>query len=89
VQLAMALAKRDLSDPSQGLHAINIVVERVRKTLVDAWAITPHVYRRVPIVTVSENYDRLYYPDDAPARSELYARYLGVTAQPTPVSTMH
>lgn len=76
-QLSAALAKRDLSDPDEGAHAVNIVVEHIRQALTQTWSISPETYRRLPIVTVSENYDRLYYPADAPARSERYARYLG------------
>jgi phenylalanyl-tRNA synthetase alpha chain len=76
-QLSYALTKRDLSDPDEGIHAVNIVVDQIRRALTKAWSISPEIHRRLPIVTVAENYDRLYYPGDAPARSERYARYLG------------
>jgi phenylalanyl-tRNA synthetase alpha chain len=76
-QLSTTLAKRDLSNPEEGIHAVNIVVDQIDQALRKAWSISPEVHRRLPIVTVAENYDRLYYPGDAPARSERYARYLG------------
>ncbi|HEY2947538.1 MAG TPA: hypothetical protein VGJ53_03925 [Micromonosporaceae bacterium] len=76
-ELARALALRDLTDPSAGPHAIQLVVDRLERALSDAWAVP---VRRDPgprIVTVADNYDRLRYSPDAITRDRRYSRYVG------------
>lgn len=71
--IRQATSLRDLSDPSQGVHALNIVVNTIANALSD-W--NPEIRRPDPVVNVSDNYDNLLYPKDAAARSPRYARYV-------------
>ena len=71
-----ALSIRDLTDPAQGPHAIQRVVEACIAALVDAWGCSTRVHRASPIVSVADNYDRLRYPTDGPARDPRYTRYV-------------
>lgn len=76
-QLDAALACRDLADPEQGPHAIQLIVDRIEQTLSRDWRIP---VRRDPgprVVTVADNYDRLGYTRDAITRDGRYTRYLG------------
>jgi phenylalanyl-tRNA synthetase alpha chain len=76
-QLDAALACRDLSDPAQGPHAMQVVVDRIEEGLTAAWGIP---VRRDPgprVVRVADNYDRLGYTADAITRDRRYSRYLG------------
>ncbi|MBM7804370.1 phenylalanyl-tRNA synthetase alpha chain [Geodermatophilus bullaregiensis] len=71
-----ALALRDLSDPSAGLHAVQLVVDRLEAALTDLWGLP---VRRDPgprIVPVADNYDRLRYPPDAVTRDRRHTRYV-------------
>jgi phenylalanyl-tRNA synthetase alpha chain len=76
-QLARALAVRDLTDPSTGPHALQVVVDRLERALAEAWAVP---VRRDPgprVVAVADNYDRLRYSPDAVTRDRRYSRYVG------------
>ena len=74
--LSKSLTITDLSDPKNGLHAINIIVEKVRTTLEKAFVTTPiEVYRTPPLVNVQENFDMLLFPTDNAGRSSRYTRY--------------
>ncbi len=75
-QLDRALALRDLSDPAAGAHALQLVADAIRAGLERAWGCPVHVHRSNAIVTISENYEVLGYPADAPAREARYTRYL-------------
>jgi phenylalanyl-tRNA synthetase alpha chain len=46
------------------------------RALTDAWACALVVRRNSPVVSVDENYRRLHYPDDGPARASRYTRYI-------------
>jgi phenylalanyl-tRNA synthetase alpha chain len=74
--LERALALRDLSDPDDGPHAMQLVYSAIADALSDRWACPVREYRQSPIVTVAENYGVLGYPADAPARDARYTRYL-------------
>jgi phenylalanyl-tRNA synthetase alpha chain len=76
-QLDAALTCRDLTDPAQGPHAVQLVVDRIEHTLTSAWGIP---VRRDPgprIVAVADNYDRLRYSPEAVTRDSRYTRYVG------------
>jgi phenylalanyl-tRNA synthetase alpha chain len=76
-ELARALALRDLTDPSAGPHALQLVVDRLERALARAWGMP---VRRSPgprVVSVADNYDRLRYSADAAARDRRYSRYVG------------
>ncbi|SNT29458.1 phenylalanyl-tRNA synthetase alpha chain [Asanoa hainanensis] len=75
-QLEAALARRDLTDPAHGEHAIQHVVGRIERALADEWGIP---VRRDPghrIVTIADNYDRLRYDGAAVTRDRRYSRYV-------------
>ena len=71
-----ALSIRDLTDPAQGSHAMQQLVDACVERLVDAWGCEKRVHRSSPIVSVADNYDRLRYPADGPAREARYTRYV-------------
>jgi phenylalanyl-tRNA synthetase alpha chain len=65
-QLRSALAVRDLTDPSQGAHAMQLLCDAIVGALAAAWG-----------AAVRDNYDRLYYPADGVARDARYTRWIG------------
>jgi len=76
-QLRAALAVRDLTDPSQGAHAMQLLCNALVGALAAAWGATVRVVRTSPIVAARDNYDRLYYPADGVARDARYTRWIG------------
>src|ERR1043165_6343089 len=76
-QLRAALAVRDLSDPTHGAHAIQLVCDAITGALTAAWGAALRVVRASPVVTARDNYDRLYYPPDGVARAARYTRWIG------------
>lgn len=78
--LRRALLLRDLTDPEQGPHAMQLLLDRIVDALRTHWAVTPIVSRRSPVVSIRDNYDRLHYPPDGAARDARYTRYVCETA---------
>jgi phenylalanyl-tRNA synthetase alpha chain len=74
--LRRLLHLRDLTDPAQGRHAVQLVVERIETALAAAARVPLHRHRLSPVVPVEDNYDRLGYAPDAAARDARYSRYL-------------
>ncbi len=75
-ELHAALSLRDLTDPAQGPHAIQLVVDSIRTALGTAWPYTELWTRRDhPLVTLADNYDNLGYAADAVTREARYTRY--------------
>src|SRR5512138_586442 len=74
--LARALALRDLTDPGQGPHAVQLLVDAAVSALARAWGSPVHVERAHPVVTVADNYDALLYPPGGAARDARYTRYV-------------
>jgi len=76
-RLEASLAIPDLSDPINGLHAINLVVDSIYKYLSrkDGWP-KPEIRRGNPISSVTNDFDRLYFPLDNVTRLPRYTRYL-------------
>ena len=76
-RLANTLAIKDLSDPDNGIHAINLVVRKVYDYLLAKknWP-KPEVRRAHPISSVTNDFDRLYFPPDSLNRLPRYTRYL-------------
>jgi phenylalanyl-tRNA synthetase alpha chain len=71
------LAVRDLTDPAQGRHAIQLVVAAVLDAVTTRWPDLPLVIHRGDrIVDVADNYDRLGYDPSAAARDSRYTRYV-------------
>jgi phenylalanyl-tRNA synthetase alpha chain len=71
-----ALALRDLTDPAQGPHAMQLLVDAAVAALAKAWGSTVTVERAHPVVTVADNYDALLYPPGGAARDARYTRYV-------------
>ncbi len=75
-QLQAALGVRDLCDPGEGPHAIQIVIDRAVAALSRAWSCEVRWCRGPSVVLVADNYDRLGYPADAITREARYTRYV-------------
>jgi len=76
VQLQRDLGLRDLSEPAEGRHAIQILISHAGEGLCDAWGCEVRWCRGPRIVPVADNYDRLGYPAEAITRAVRYTRYV-------------
>ncbi len=74
---APALARRDLTDPTTGGHAVQLVVTAAETALAGAGDIPVRHAPGPRVVRVTDNYDRLRYDRDAVTRDRRYSRYLG------------
>lgn len=76
-RLQASLASTDLTDPKNGIHAINLVIEKIHNFLSSkkGWPV-PRIIRSSPITTVLQNFDLLRFPIDNPGRSSRYTRYI-------------
>lgn len=77
--LVSALSRRDLTDPSQGPHALQLLVDDAARALAELWGADRRTVRSRPVVAVEDNYDRLGYSSDAVARDVRYTRYVSPT----------
>ena len=77
--LQVALELRDLSDPADGPHAMQLLLDHVLGALSGAWHCTLDVQRRRPLVSVEDNYDRLGYAAADITRDARYSRYAAET----------
>jgi phenylalanyl-tRNA synthetase alpha chain len=75
-QLRLDLGLRDLSDPAEGRHAIQILAGRAVAALSRAWGCEVRWCRGPRIVPVADNYDRLGYAAEAITRDARYTRYV-------------
>lgn len=75
-QLARDLAIADLSDPSDGPHAIQQLVEEAVTALTQTWGCPARWYRGPRVVTVADNYDDLGYDAADVTRNARYTRYV-------------
>ena len=75
-QLQAALSIRDLSDPGEGPHAIQILIDRAVEALARAWSCEVRWCRGPKVVPVADNYDRLGYGPGAITREARYTRYV-------------
>jgi phenylalanyl-tRNA synthetase alpha chain len=75
-QLARDLAVRDLTDPAEGTHAVQLVLERAVRALADRWGCEVRWYRGERIVPVADNYDLLGYDPADVTRDARYTRYV-------------
>ncbi len=76
-EVGRALAVRDLTDPREGLHALQRLVDDVVGALGRAWNCEPVVHRGARVVSLADNYDALGYAPDAVTRDARYTRYVG------------
>ncbi|MBB5788659.1 hypothetical protein [Jiangella mangrovi] len=77
--LVDALSLRDLTDPAQGPHALQVLVSSAADALGTRWDADVRVLRSRPVVAVEDNYDRLGYRPDAVSRDLRYTRYVSDT----------
>ncbi len=75
-QLRRDLGIRDLSDPAEGPHAIQILIDHAAGELCRAWGCEVRYCRGPRIVPVADNYDRLGYPAEVVTRDTRYTRYV-------------
>ncbi|MCL2018004.1 MAG: hypothetical protein FWG80_04530 [Alphaproteobacteria bacterium] len=75
-----ALNLRDLSNPSEGLHAMQLIMNNCIKALENHWKTKTVIYRESPIVSIADNYDRIGYPPEGASRDSRYTRYVCDTA---------
>lgn len=75
-QLRYALNLRDLSNPDDGLHAMQSLLQSILDSLAKAWSCQVKIWRESPIVSIEDNYDRLNYPKDGASRNARYTRYV-------------
>jgi phenylalanyl-tRNA synthetase alpha chain len=75
-QLQRDLGMRDLSDPAEGPHAIQILIGHAVEGLARAWGCEVRWCRGSRVVPVADNYDRLGYPAEAITRDVRYTRYV-------------
>ena len=75
-QLQRDLGLRDLSDPAEGPHAIQLLAARAVAGLSRAWGGGVRWCRGPRIVPVADNYDRLGYAAEAITRDTRYTRYV-------------
>jgi phenylalanyl-tRNA synthetase alpha chain len=75
-QLRLALQVRDLSDPAEGPHAMQVLIDRAVAMLCRAWSCEVRWCRGPRIVPVADNYDRLGYAAEAITRDTRYTRYV-------------
>jgi phenylalanyl-tRNA synthetase alpha chain len=80
VQLQRDLGIRDLSEPAEGPHAIQILIDRAVARLRRAWGCEVRWCRGPRIVPVADNYDRLGYAVAAITRDARYTRYVDATS---------
>jgi phenylalanyl-tRNA synthetase alpha chain len=76
VQLQRDLGLRDLSEPAEGPHAIQVLIGQAVERLCRAWECEVRWCRGPRIVPVADNYDRLGYRAGAITRETRYTRYV-------------
>ena len=76
VAYRQAVAIRDLTDPGQGSHALQLLIQAAVQALSAAWGVPASVQRSNPVTPIEDNYDRLRYPADGAARDARYTRYV-------------
>lgn len=74
--LRQALNLRDLTDPEDGRHAMQILIDDILAALRRQWGCEIKIHRESPVISIEENYDKLRYPRDGAARDARYTRYV-------------
>jgi phenylalanyl-tRNA synthetase alpha chain len=78
-EIARALRTRDLTDPTEGAHAVQRIVDDIVAALLRSWRCGRRLHRGARIVSVLDNYDALGYTTDAVTRDARYTRYVSPT----------
>ena len=74
--LCCALNLTDLTNPRQGTHAMQLLLQEIRHALVRHWRCRQLMIRSSSVVPIVNNYDRLGYPPEGAARDARYTRYV-------------
>ena len=77
--LNRALTLRDLTDPSSGPHAMQLLLSQIVKDLTSRWGVPATTVRVPPLVAVADNYDLLGYNRSDVTRASRYTRYTSPT----------
>lgn len=75
-QLAHDLTIRDLTDPTAGPHALQLIVDRIVDALARKWGCEVRYHRGDRMVTIADNYDNLGYDPGDVTRDARYTRYV-------------
>ena len=75
-QLTRDLALRDLTDPAEGHHAIQLLIDLAIDALATAWGSEVRMARGPRVVPLTDNYDLLGYPAESVTRAARYTRYV-------------
>lgn len=76
-RLKTSLAIPDLTDPKNGIHAVNIVINNIKQALEKFYVgVNIEEIRSNPIVSSKENFDDLLFPVNNVGRSSRYTRYV-------------
>ena len=78
-ELRTALELRDLTDPTRGAHAIQLLGEGIAQAVAALDDCAIRQVRQSPLVSVAANYDALGYETSDITRNERYSRYVGPT----------
>ncbi|AJT41944.1 hypothetical protein [Psychromicrobium lacuslunae] len=78
-ELNEALSVPDLSDPSDGKHAMQLLLDEVITALSSNWQLASVTHRFNPLVATRDNYDRLGYSPGAVTRDSRYSRHVSPT----------
>lgn len=78
-EVARDLQVRDLTDPRQGPHAIQLVVDDVVGALASTWRGEVSWHRARPVSSIEDNYERLRFSADSVTRDARYSRYVSET----------
>jgi phenylalanyl-tRNA synthetase alpha chain len=78
-QLQRDCSVPDLTDPQDGPHAIQLLVDTAVHALTERWGIPVRWARGPRVVEVAENYDLLGFAPDAVSRDTRYTRYVDET----------
>ena len=75
-QLERDLALRDLTDPAEGPHAIQQLLDIAVEALTDASDVLARLCRGPRVIPTVDNYDDLNFTADAASRDARYTRYI-------------
>lgn len=78
-ELHDALTLRDLSDPAQGPHAMQELLDQITSALAHGWGVPARTVRNSPLVSVTDNYDNLGFAPSTVTRDQRYSRYASPT----------
>lgn len=75
-KLNQSLSVTDLTNLPNQAHAMQLLLNDIHSALAASWRCQRQTVRASPVVPVSDNYDRLGYPEQGAAREARYSRYI-------------